>query len=60
MGKPKTGARLKKLADCLASFTRNEKRNYTEDYSVSIFEREADLRYLKREYYNAIPSPKDI
>ena len=51
-GKPETGTRLKKLADCLASFTRNEKRNYTGDYSISISEREADLRYLKREYYD--------
>jgi len=51
-GKPKTGTRLKKLADCLASFTRNEKRNYTGDYSVSISERETDLKYLKKKYYN--------
>jgi hypothetical protein len=51
-GKPETCARLKKLVDCLASFTRNEKRNYTGDYSISISERETDLKYLKRKYYD--------
>ncbi len=53
-GKPLTGARLKKLADCLASFTRNEKRNYTSDYRVSISERETDLLYLKKKYYDGV------
>jgi len=51
-GFPRTSQRLRKLVHSLAAFVRQEKRNYRGDYSVSISEREADLAYLKKKYYD--------
>ncbi len=50
-GEPKTPHRLKKLADCIAAFTRNAKRNSGGDYSQAIREWETDLQYLYDKYY---------
>ena len=50
-GKPATANRLKKLADCLATFARNAKRNQTADIEQAVAEWEADLRYLECRYY---------
>jgi hypothetical protein len=51
-GEPKTKERLKKLADCIAAFTRNAKRRNADSYSKAIQDWEADLAYLKRTYYD--------
>jgi len=51
-GEPNTSQRLKKIANCIAAFTRNAKRNKTSDYSEAIQDWEADLTYLKRTYYD--------
>lgn len=50
-GRPATGDRLKKLADCLAAFVRNAKRHDRTAMSTAIAQWEADLSYLKRTYY---------
>jgi hypothetical protein len=50
-GEPRTAARLKKMADCLASFTRNAKRNTSHDLSSAIADWELDLEYLYSDYY---------
>lgn len=49
-GTEETPARLKKMADCLATFIRDKKRN-SNDYSKSIKEWESDLDYLYEKYY---------
>jgi hypothetical protein len=49
-GRPKTGPRLQKLAEVLAAETRSAKRRST-DLSTAIEQWEADLEYLRREYY---------
>ena len=51
-GDPKTGTRLKQIIYSLAWFTKQEKANPRGDYSTSICEREADLKYLKKKYYD--------
>ncbi len=51
-GEPNSAERLKKLADCIAAFTRNAKRRKTENFGQAIQHWEADLAYLKRTYYN--------
>lgn len=51
-GEPKTSTRLKEIAFSLARFTKQEKANPRGDYSTSISEREADLKYLKKKYYD--------
>jgi hypothetical protein len=50
-GSPKSTSRLKKLAEALAAFTRNAKRNYNADYSQAIEDWQHDLDYLYHEYY---------
>jgi hypothetical protein len=50
-GKPDTGKRLLKLARTLAKLVQNEKRKDSNTYMISIAEREADLKYLKKKYY---------
>ncbi|MGB9182178.1 MAG: hypothetical protein WCB68_23315 [Pyrinomonadaceae bacterium] len=50
-GKPNTGKRLFKLARTLARLTQHEKRKDSNTYMISIAEREADLKYLKKKYY---------
>ena len=50
-GDPETSARLKKMANALAAFTRNEKRKTHADYTMAIRDREIDLKYLRDKYY---------
>ena len=49
-GEPKSGSRLKKMAETLAAFARNAKRQKI-DKSIAISEWEQDLAWLKDEYY---------
>jgi hypothetical protein len=51
-GDPKTSGRLKKLAMCIASFTRNAKRRNNQNLSKAIQDWETDLAYLKKTYYD--------
>ena len=51
-GDRKTGPRLKKIADSLATFAKNAKRNSYVNYDVAISEWEADLKYLKKTFYD--------
>ena len=50
-GDPRTAIRLHKLADTLASFTRNAKRRTDGDISDAIADWEYDLNYLHHKYY---------
>ena len=51
-GMPKTAARLHKLAETLAAFTRNAKRRMKHsNLSKAIADWETDLNYLYRQYY---------
>jgi hypothetical protein len=50
-GAPKSPERLRKMANCLATFTRNAKRKRTADYGIAIGHWESDLDYLYRTYY---------
>ncbi|WP_353259857.1 hypothetical protein [Prochlorothrix hollandica] len=51
-GEPNTARRLQKLAESIAAFTRNAKRNNIRNYRKAIQDWESDLDYLKRTYYN--------
>lgn len=51
-GEPNTAQRLRKLANCIATFARNAKRRRLSSYRESIQDWEADLAYLKRTYYD--------
>jgi hypothetical protein len=51
-GKPLTSARLQKIANSIAAFTRNAKRQKQSDFSQAIRDWEADLAYLKQHYYD--------
>lgn len=55
-GKPKTAKRLKKLANALAAFTRQAKRNNPETLASAIADWEVDLAYLKRKFYAGVYS----
>ncbi len=48
---PKTGRRLRKMANTIAALSRNAKRNQFADMSAAIADWEADLEYIKRQYY---------
>jgi hypothetical protein len=50
-GEPKTPERLQKLAESIAAFTHNAKRNNEKDFSKAIWDWETDLAYLKKVYY---------
>jgi hypothetical protein len=50
-GEPNSGKRLKKLAESIAAFTRNAKRNGRASYKSSIEQWEQDLKFLKNEFY---------
>lgn len=50
-GQPSSSGRLKKLAECLASFTRNAKRRDEDLMGEAIREWEDDLLYLHDKYY---------
>lgn len=51
-GEPNSEKRLKKLANSIATFTRNAKRRKRGSFGQAIEDWEADLAYLKRTYYN--------
>ncbi len=58
-GEPKSVTRLKKMAECLASFCRNAKRNNPHSYRHAIDDWQSDLTYLKETYFNSgFPWPK--
>jgi len=48
---PKSAARLQKMAESLAAFTRNAKRKALCDYRDAVADWETDLTYLHDEYY---------
>jgi hypothetical protein len=50
-GTPGSPERLRKMANCLAAFTRNMKRNGAADYGIAIEHWKSDLDYLYRTYY---------
>lgn len=50
-GLPGTAPRLERLANELARFARNGKRNRTADYSAAVEDWEADLKHLHHKYY---------
>ena len=50
-GMPRTWARLKKMAESIAAFTRNAKRKNQPGLSIAIEEWESDLEYLRTRYY---------
>lgn len=49
--KPSSSQRLQKMADSIASFVRNAKRQSYNDMSMAIDEWEVDLGWLKKKYY---------
>jgi hypothetical protein len=51
-GEPRTAKRLRKLANCLATFCRRAKKRPLADMSSAILDWEADLSYLKSKYYS--------
>jgi hypothetical protein len=50
-GAPDTGPRLQKMAESIAAFARNAKRNDPSKLKRAIDEWEADLEYLRQKYY---------
>ncbi len=50
-GKPRTAARLQKLAESIAAFARNTKRRRAANVTDAVDDWESDLDYLKRTYY---------
>jgi hypothetical protein len=50
-GELQTAQRLRKLADTLAAFTRNAKRQAAVSYAAAIDDWEADLIFLYDRYY---------
>lgn len=50
-GEPGTPARLQKLAECIAAFTRNAKRQGRRSFAEAIRHWEGDLLYLHDRYY---------
>ena len=50
-GLPGTAPRLERLANELARFAKNGKRNRTADYSAAVADWEVDLEYLYQKYY---------
>lgn len=53
---PMSAARLKKAANCIASFARLRKRNTLRDNTVAIADWEQDLDYLRSRYYDVLSS----
>ena len=51
-GKPKSSKRLKKLADSLATFSRNAQMKKSADFKQAIQDWEDDLFWLKKTYYH--------
>ena len=50
-GEPNSSRRLLKIANCIASFCRNNKKRNNRNYVTAIFDWEADLKWLKAQYY---------
>lgn len=50
-GKPRTAARLRKLANAVAAFARNARKKRKKNMGQAIAEWEADLAYLKKRFY---------
>jgi len=50
-GPPESALRLQKMANSIAAFTKNNKRNWASRSDHSIIQWEADLAYLKERYY---------
>jgi hypothetical protein len=50
-GADRSARRLRKMAECIASFTKNAKRREDESYDDAIREWESDLQYLYDRYY---------
>lgn len=50
-GAPASAGRLKKIAECIASFTRNAKRRRDDRLDLAIMDWEHDLQFLHDEYY---------
>lgn len=50
-GRARSDVRLQKLANCIAAFTRNAKRNDPEKFEISIKHWESDLEWLKLTFY---------
>lgn len=48
---PASAGRLRKMANCLAAFSRNAKRRIHRDLSLAVEKWETDLRYLRHRYY---------
>ncbi len=53
-GKPRTAVRLKKMAESIASFTKNAKRKKQSGLAVAIKEWEDDLAWLRKEFYDGV------
>lgn len=51
-GEPKSGTRLRKMAESLAAFCRNQKRKQEYTHSTAVMNWESDLAYLKVTYYD--------
>jgi len=51
-GRPNSGARLQKMAESIASHTRNAKRNDRRSMESAIAQWEQDLAWLKSSYYD--------
>lgn len=51
-GSPKSSKRLKKLADSLATFSRNAQKKRNVDLKHAIYDWEDDLNWLKETYYH--------
>jgi hypothetical protein len=50
-GNPNSSQRLLKIANSIASFCRNAKNRNNRSYDIAIYDWEADLDWLKNEYY---------
>ena len=58
---PKTPWRLKKIANCLATFAKNAKRRSNSDsFRQAIEDWEDDLAWLKRNFYTGIYDSKFV
>ena len=51
-GKPKSGKRLKKMADAVATFARNAQRSEHRDMSEAVRQWVEDLAWLRSEFYD--------
>lgn len=51
-GHAKSNVRLEKLANCIATFCRNAKRNQSSNYSLAIDHWESDLKWLRSNFYS--------